>query len=279
MLLRYLLALIAFAGSHGSVEIAGLQVFLLCGILAFCVQWLCFIPAYLYQTEHYFDLVGSLTYISLSVMMLVVSGGDDTRTVVIASLVIVWATRLGTFLFKRIRAAGEDRRFRVMKTDFFQFLMTWTIQGLWVFVTYAAGLAAMSSGQVVAADSFLALGVTLWVVGFAIEVVADGQKSAFKADPNNADAFITNGLWSWSRHPNYFGEILLWLGIAVIAFPVLQGWQLATLISPVFVVVLLTAISGVRMLEARANRKWGDDQDYQAYKRRTSVLFPFPPSR
>ena len=118
---------------------------------------------------------------------------------------------------------------------------------------------------------------SIWLAGFAIEVIADRQKSAFRADPENRNRFIQSGLWAWSRHPNYFGEIVLWSGIAVIAFPVLQGWQYATLISPIFVVVLLTKISGVRMLENRANKQWGNDPDYQAYRDSTSVLVPMPP--
>jgi steroid 5-alpha reductase family enzyme len=114
-------------------------------------------------------------------------------------------------------------------------------------------------------------------VGFAIEVAADQQKRRFRADSSNRDGFIQSGLWAWSRHPNYFGEIALWIGIALIALPVLSGWQLATLISPVFVYLLLTRISGVPLLEARANKKWGEDPNFVAYMRSTPALFPRPP--
>ncbi|MBC8187024.1 MAG: DUF1295 domain-containing protein, partial [Proteobacteria bacterium] len=122
-----------------------------------------------------------------------------------------------------------------------------------------------------------ALGGFLWVAGFAIEVAADQQKRRFRADPSNRERFIRSGLWAWSRHPNYFGEIILWIGIALIALPVLSGWQLATLISPVFVYVLLTRISGIPLLETRAKKKWGKDPDFAAYMRSTPVLFPRPP--
>jgi len=108
-------------------------------------------------------------------------------------------------------------------------------------------------------------------------VVADRQKSHFKADSQNDGRFINTGLWSWSRHPNYFGEIVLWIGVAVITLPVLQGWQWLTLISPVFITLLLTRISGVPMLEARADEKWGGQEDYEIYKRSTSVPIPWPP--
>ncbi|MBO6564453.1 MAG: DUF1295 domain-containing protein [Pseudomonadales bacterium] len=267
---------IALAGSQGGTLWRGLPLFALCCAAAFAIQWIMFVPAWIYQTEHYFDLTGSLTYISL-VVIAVVLGQGDVRSLLIGALVVVWAIRLGSFLFARIRAAGEDRRFRSIKTDFLQFLMTWTLQGAWVSITLGAGLAAMTSAKEVPLGGFALAGLMLWLAGFAIEVLADNQKSRFKADPENQDAFINVGLWRWSRHPNYFGEIVLWIGITVMAFPVLQGWQYATLISPIFVVVLLTKISGVRMLEHRSDKKWGSDPVYQAYKSDTPVLMPRPP--
>ena len=119
-------------------------------------------------------------------------------------------------------------------------------------------------------------GLLIWAAGFAIEATADVQKSRFRADPANRGAFIHTGLWAWSRHPNYFGEIVLWIGVAVIALPVLQGWQYVTLISPLFVILLLTRVSGVPLLEKRADEKWGGQDDYEAYKRRTPVLVILP---
>ncbi len=268
---------IAFAGSQNGETWQGLSLFALCCVAAFSIQWAMFIPAYVYQTEHYFDLTGSLTYISLATIAIVM-GQFDPRALLIGMLVIVWAGRLGTFLFRRIRQAGEDRRFRSIKTDFLQFFMTWTLQGLWVTVTFGAGLAAMTSANEVPLGLIAFAGLAFWLAGFAIEVVADAQKSRFKADPANQDAFIDVGLWRWSRHPNYFGEIVLWIGITLIALPALQGWQYATLISPVFVIVLLTKISGVRMLENRSDKRWGNDPAYQAYKASTPVLVPRPPA-
>ncbi len=187
---------------------------------------------------------------------------------------MVWAVRLGSFLFIRVKRDGKDNRFTVMKTKFWWFLFTWTIGGLWVFITMAAGLAAMTSTKVVPLGWFALIGIFLWLEGFLVEVVADHQKNRFRSKKENQGRFINEGLWSFSRHPNYYGEITLWLGIAFIAFPVLQGWQLLTLISPIFVYILLTRISGVTMLERRADKKWRDDPEYQRYKETTSSLIP-----
>jgi steroid 5-alpha reductase family enzyme len=181
-------------------------------------------------------------------------------------------------LFRRILAAGEDRRFRDLKTCFSSVLLTWTLQGLWVTFSLAAALAAITSDLEVNLGIYAVIGFFVWLFGFGIEVVADRQKSQFRAVPENADKFINVGLWSWSRHPNYFGEIVLWIGVAIISLPILQGWQWLTLISPVFIYVLLTQISGVPLLEARADEKWGGQADYEEYKARTSVLIPRPPS-
>ena len=118
------------------------------------------------------------------------------------------------------------------------------------------------------------IGLIIWILGFTFEVVADAQKSRFRADLQNKDKFIQSGLWSLSRHPNYFGEIVLWIGIAIIAVPVLKGWQWVCMISPVFVTVLLTRISGIPPLEKRADEKWGGQNGYEEYKAHTPVLIP-----
>jgi steroid 5-alpha reductase family enzyme len=266
--------IMALAGSPGSITFNGLPSFALAASIGFILHWLIFIPSYIYQTEHYFDLIGSISYISIVLFTFLALNNLDVRSILIGLLIMVWAVRLGSFLFIRVKRDGKDNRFTVMKTKFWWFLFTWTIGGLWVFITMAAGLAAMTSAKVVPLGWFALIGIFLWLEGFLVEVVADHQKNRFRSKKENQGRFINEGLWSFSRHPNYYGEITLWLGIAFIAFPVLQGWQLLTLISPIFVYILLTRISGVTMLERRADKKWGDDPEYQRYKETTSSLIP-----
>lgn len=267
-------AFVAWAGSQGGVSVGGVPLFGLLVGLAFLIQWLAFIPAFLRQTERFFDLTGSVTYSSVVLLALLLSGKMDGRSLLLAGLVMIWAIRLGTFLYGRIHKAGKDDRFDELKPSFIRFLMVWTLQGLWVTFTAAAALVAMTTAQAKGLDIFALVGLLLWAIGFAIEVVADNQKSRFKADPANRGKFIRTGLWSRSRHPNYFGEILLWTGVAIIALPVLQGWQWIVLISPVFVTLLLTRVSGVPMLEEKADKKWGGQPAYEAYKASTPVLIP-----
>ncbi len=266
--------LMALAGSQGGTAIAGIPLYALLVGLIFLIQWLAFIPAYIFETEKYFDLTGGITFIAAGLTAAIFSAGVDARSILLLALVVVWAARLGAFLFTRIRKAGKDGRFDEIKPSFFRFLNVWTFQGLWVMWTSAAALAAVTSTHRKELDCFAIIGFLIWACGFTIESAADLQKRRFSAKPENKGRFIETGLWSRSRHPNYFGEIMLWAGVAVIALPVLRGWQHAALISPVFVAFLITRVSGIPLLEKKADEKWGGQEDYEAYKKRTPVLIP-----
>lgn len=275
-------ALLALAGSQhgwnlgGSGSTPGFPGFALAVLLAFAVQWVVYIPAAIAQTDRYFDATGSLTYIAVTIMLVVLSPTLDARDLILAAVVVVWAVRLGSFLFVRNIRSGRDDRFDEIKKSKLRFLMVWTLQALWVSLTASAAWIALASSNSAPLDWTTWVGLMLWLVGFVLEVTADMQKSRFKADPRNRGRFIQTGLWSVSRHPNYFGEILLWIGVLVIATPVLQGWQWIALLSPIFVTLLLTQVSGIPTLDKKAAEKWGDDPEYQAYRARTSVLIPMP---
>jgi steroid 5-alpha reductase family enzyme len=270
-------ALVVLAGSDGSSKVGPIAVFAVAGILAYVINWAVFIPSNLLKTEHYFDLTGSATYVTVTAVALLLSEDLDARAVIVGAMVFVWALRLGSFLFQRVRRAGKDGRFDRIKTDPLRFLMTWTLQGLWVLLTLAAALAIITGTERRSIGWVAIVGMVVWGAGFTIEVVADRQKSAFKRDPANEGRFITSGLWAWSRHPNYFGEIVLWTGIAIMAVPVLSGWRWVALISPLFVTLLLTRVSGIPMLEARAEERWGDQEEFRRYTSSTPVLIPRPP--
>ena len=240
-------------------------------LLIFSIQWICFIPAFIFQTEKFFDLMGSITYLTAIFTVLYITDTRNISDYIIVACIALWAIRLGSFLFMRIRKAGEDRRFRDIKPNFTRFFMTWTLQGMWVSMCLLCVLTAISSGIIT--NSIFYIGVVIFTLGFIIEVIADYQKTVFRKNIGNKDKFISTGLWAYSRHPNYFGEILLWFGIAIMSFSSLNGLQYLTLISPIFVYILLVYISGIRILENNGYKKWGHLESYKEYLQNTPRLF------
>ena len=266
----------AWAGSYRGASFAGIPVFTLGVVMAFSIQWIAFVPAMLKRTEKFFDLVGSITYLLVILLSLALVPEADLRSYLLAAMVCIWAGRLGSFLFTRIHKAGSDQRFDKLKNSFVQFIGAWTLQGLWVTFTMAAALAGITSAKPEPIGALALFGTLIWLTGFLLEAIADHQKSAFKKDPENRDSFIQSGMWSISRHPNYLGEIILWVGVSIVAIPVLQGWQWAMLSSPFFVALLLIRVSGIPLLEKKADEKWGGQSDYESYKKNGAVLVPKP---
>lgn len=273
-----IVSLVAVAIDTNSVDINGLPAVTWCAIIAFGVQWLAWIPASVSQTERFYDLTGGLTYLAVVAFSLwagMQSEDPSTREWLISALVAIWAVRLSGFLFLRIHHAGKDGRFDQLKTSPVRFLVPWTLQGLWVFLTLNVVIVINSqSGSAPPLGIWDGIGLALWILGFGIEVVADSQKTAFNANPENEGKWIDEGLWSRSRHPNYLGEILLWTGIAIFGVACFEGLEMVSWISPIFVYLLLTKVSGVPILDRRALENWGEDPDYQRYRENTPVLFP-----
>ena len=271
--------LVAVAASVDGVFFSGIPIILLCAIVSFATHWMIATPSLITSSEKYFDFTGMVAtlLVVLTAMFALLSSGAEAsiRSVFVASFVSVWTLRLGIFLYKRIVKAGEDSRFRDIKKSIPKFLMTWTLSALWVFLTTVNAITLIALNPLEPIGIFFIMGALLWLLGFGFEVIADRQKKYFSEQPKNEGRFITQGLWSVSRHPNYFGEIILWAGIAIISLPFLSGWQYVTLVSPVFVFLLLTRISGLPFLEDKAEKKWGEDKDYIEYKKRTPILVPF----
>ena len=277
-LLNLLFSLIAFSIAYGIALLTGLEVIQQAVLIAFLIQWILFIPAFYFQTEKFYDITGSVTYISIVSYISIQSYyaiNINVGSILLASCIILWAIRLGSFLFTRIHIAGEDKRFKLIKPSPTRFFMTWTLQGMWVSICSMCALTAIASKNGVIQNGFFYMGMLVFITGFVLEIIADMQKSRFRKNPDNKDQFIAHGLWYYSRHPNYFGEITLWLGISIMSFSSLSSWQYITLISPLFTYLLLVYISGVRILEISGMEKWGHLEKYQEYVRTTSSLFPY----
>lgn len=268
-------AAIAFTLAFSIAYATGLDIVKDAVLYAFIIQWVLYIPAYLFQTEKFYDLSGSITYIFV-ISYILCSTYEPNEinygNIILSLFISIWAIRLGSFLFMRIKKAGEDKRFRLIKKSPTRFFMTWTLQGMWVSVCSACALTGMANGIIL--NSLFYFGVFIFLLGFLVEIIADNQKTKFRKDPINKDNFITTGLWKYSRHPNYLGEITLWLGVAVMSLSSLSGLQLITLVSPIFTYFLLVYVSGVRILEETGRKKWGHLDSYKEYIKNTpSLLF------
>ncbi len=231
------------------------------------------------RTDKVTDFSYSLSFVVLTVVLFIWGRGLLFTQIVTAALICAWGIRLGAYLFTRILKTGVDHRFDDIRNRPLRFARFWLLQALTVWVVMLPAIRIFSrfgSGKV---HWISIVGFALGVVGFAIEVVSDAQKSAFKKDPANRNHFIASGLWRYSRHPNYFGESLLWWGLFIAAVPFLSGWDFLVAIGPLYLMLLLLFVSGVPLLEKSATTRYGKDAEYLEYKRRTSVFLLLPPRR
>lgn len=258
----------------GSVSLSSL---VFAALVVFIIQCVAFIPAYCKQTEYFYDLIGGISFLLMIFMAVLFSKEFNIHGLILLFMVGVWALRLSVFLFVRMHKDKADSRFNSLKKEPYSFLVAWIMQGVWVVITSSVMfVAVVAPKQVLVWDTMYYLGFFVWLLGITIEVVADWQKRAFRHTKSKTHAFITVGLWRYSRHPNYLGEIILWCGVAMTALPFLNGWQYLSVLSPLFVYLLLSQLSGIPLLESAADEKWGALSTYQQYKLRTPVLWPFP---
>lgn len=248
-------------------------------VVALAMNWGVFVVhAMPNNSEKFFDATGSLTYVTLIVssVALVVSSGSglDTRKMVEAGMVLIWCIRLGSYLLARIMKDGKDSRFDEMKKNNLRFLGVWTIQAVWCFFVALPVLIVIAQPSPGHWGAFEIIGWSIWLIGFCFEVVGDKQKEWFRADPANKGRFISTGLWAYSRHPNYFGEITMWVGLCVAGTGIFKGAQLLAWLSPVTTTVLLLKVTGVPMLEKSGEERWGTEASYRWYMEHTPCIVP-----
>ena len=228
------------------------------------------------KTDVVTDLSYSLTFALLAIVLLF-TGARDAVQLVAAVLVLAWAVRLGGYLFRRILRIKVDHRFDEMRDDPLRFARFWVLQAITVAIVMLPVSYFLDSDHPPGFGAWMVAGAAVWLVGLVIETAADAQKSSFRAKPENSGNFVDSGLWRYSRHPNYFGEMLVWWGLFVYTVPVLHGWAWAVVAGPVFITLLLLFVSGIPPLERSAREKYGGDPAYRAYTSRTSILVPLPP--
>lgn len=244
-------------------------------LIALGINILLFIPAFKFKTDKLTDLSYSLTFIILTVIAITLTQ-ITFQKLILSLLIITWGLRLGIFLFIRIGKMKKDQRFDGVRESFFKFFKFWFLQGLAVWVILLPTLFFINSDG----KEVLWIGLFIWVLGLLIESIADLQKYKFKQNKSNQDKFIQTGLWRYSRHPNYFGEMLCWIGVYLFVFSSLTNMQrILALASPLFIIVLLLFITGLPPLEKYADKKFGRTKEYIEYKRKTSILLPWIPKR
>jgi steroid 5-alpha reductase family enzyme len=245
-------------------------------VIALAVNGAFFAVAAARKTDVVTDLSYSLTFAVLAVALLF-TGGRAAVQLVASLLVVVWAVRLGTFLFRRILRMKVDHRFDEIRDVPLRFARFWLLQALAVAVIMLPVTYLLDRSDAPGFGGWALAGAAVWLVGLLVEAFADAQKSAFKRSERNRGRFVSTGLWRYSRHPNYFGEILVWWGLFLYAVPVLHGAAFAVVSGPLFITLLLLFGTGIPPLERSAAAKYGDDPAYRDYKRRTSILVPLPP--
>lgn len=233
------------------------------------------------QIDKVTDFAGTLNFVTLAWLTFDLAGHGYVRQTVNTVLVTIWGVRLGLYLLVRVLKRGHDARFDEMRSKFWSFLGFWVFQMMWVWLVSLPLLFLNSAATDVAIGPRDYAGWALWVLGFLFEVAADQSKDAFLANPSNKGKIIMSGVWSVTRHPNYFGEITLWLGMFITASSVFQPNGLpgayVSVLSPVFTFTILMFGSGVNLAEERYNKRYGPEPWYMEYRARVSPLWPFPP--
>ena len=274
--INYLISFLTFGLCIILANLTGIQNITFAVLFIFLIHLLVFIPSYYYQTEKFFDLTGTISYVSSVLFIFFKSNTVESinlGSLVLSTFIIIWSLRLGTFLFLRIKKAGKDRRFNQIKKSFSWFFMTFSVSGMWVTICSICALTGVANGIIF--SCITTIGIVIFLIGFTIEIIADSQKTKFRGKDENKDKFISCGLWKHSRHPNYLGEIILWLGISLISLSSLEGFQYVTLISPIFTYLLLVNVSGINLLEKSGDKKWGNLESYKKYKEKTPRLIWF----
>eukprot|EP01061_Rhynchopus_euleeides_P013954 TRINITY_DN24220_c0_g1_i1.p2 TRINITY_DN24220_c0_g1~~TRINITY_DN24220_c0_g1_i1.p2 ORF type:complete len:287 (+),score=96.88 TRINITY_DN24220_c0_g1_i1:56-916(+) len=229
------------------------------------------------RSEKFYDLSGSATHLALVFTSLIrTTRPRSVRQIFVALAATLWMTRLGSFLFLRISRDGRDDRFDKIKTNALNFLSAWTIQALWVALTEAPVLLINETDDTAPLTAVDAVAFTGWSAGFLLEALADVQKFVFRCNPENKGKFITEGVWKYCRHPNYFGEIMMWASLALSVSSSSSEMRMkGAWVSPAFTAALLLGLSGVPMVEKAGMKKWGTDPAYLHYIKNTSCIIPW----
>lgn len=227
--------------------------------------------AYRRQSDALTDITYSFCFFVLTLFLLLLRDEVTMPHIVLSGMVFLWAIRLGGFLFYRIHVMGRDRRFDTFRDSPIGFLKFWLLQSVSIWILCWPVITGLTSNELHSIH-YPALG--LFLIGFFIESIADWQKFRCKQQ-NGENTFITSGLYSRIRHPNYLGEIMVWLSVFIYVMPALAAWQWLAILSPLWLIILLVKISGIPLIEKTNAKRHAGNPTYANYVKKTYRLIPF----
>ncbi len=243
-------------------------------IVVVIVNVLGLIWAYTRQSDKLTDLIYGLCFVVMALLSLQHGQDFSFPKILLTGMITLWGLRLAGYLFLRISKTKTDARFDERRKDLGKLSFFWFLQTVSILIISLPVVIFLSKSEVdLGWVSYV--GVLIWLDGFLIEMIADQQKFSFKNKPENKGKFMQSGLWQFSRHINYFGEILCWIGVFVFVAPFLQGWEWVATISPLWIIFLLTKVSGIPLLVKSAEEKYGQQKAFQEYKANVPLLIPF----
>ena len=243
-------------------------------LISFCfitlVNVLAYIWAYKKQSDHLTDISYSLCFIVVTLYFLLAYGDITPGRVVLAMMVILWGLRLGGFLFYRIHQMGKDKRFDAFRGNATGFLKFWLLQSLSISIIILPVLFGLQGNGIEVSYTPL----ILWLAGWVIQAIADWQKFNFR-QISPKEGFIDYGLYKYIRHPNYLGEIMMWVAVFWYVAPVLTGWEWIAVASPFWIIFLLIKVSGIPLIEKANYKKYKGNEQFWEYERKTYRLIPY----
>jgi len=249
-------------------------------IFSFALNIFFFLFAAAFKTDKLTDISYSLSFFLLTLFLLLTSGQTlSYHKILVSAAILVWSTRLGGYLLYRIIKIGKDARFDDKRGNFIKFLKFWLLQATTVWLVMLPFSLYITSPFDEGSPTFTLIGIVLFSLGLLIESISDAQKFRYRSTPENKAHWVDVGLWKYSRHPNYFGELLVWWGLFIVVVPLLRGFDWLTVLGPLSITLLLLFVSGIPLLEKSADRKYGNNPEYLSYKESTSILIPLPPRR
>ncbi|MDX1535814.1 MAG: DUF1295 domain-containing protein [Candidatus Spechtbacterales bacterium] len=255
------------------------NIFITTFAISMLTQAVFFVFAAKFKTDKVTDLSYSLTFIFIAIYLMIYGSVRDIFSIIIAIAVVSWGMRLGTYLFIRILKMKKDSRFDEIREDFWRFAKFWFLQGITVWVVMLPIITFFGSNHSGISVKLFSVGISIWLFGLIFETIADFQKYSFIQNSKNRGQWINVGLWKYSRHPNYFGEITCWWGLFIAASSAFSGLEFASVIGPIFITAMILFVTGLPPLEKKADKMFGDKSGYAEYKKNTSILIPLPSNK